>query len=312
MPVIRLDRDNDRGRDITVEVFAAIDMVVCRGIRLQEPLGTVDSVTEGDVFQLRREARPQRIALPVDGRSNGCPSALPVARHRLMSMRGEMISIVVLLREGELLIVPQSPLLASEMYTLIDSTEEAGPLEGLGPVVAAFSAGTSIFLGDGRSCAIERLKPGDMVLTRDNGGQPLRWIGRSSMAAGGPLSPIVFRAGSMGNLDDLIVAPTHRMFIFPHSTDDRWSGLIGTRHGVLVEARHLVDNATICPLPEGIVDLYALVFDRHEVIYAEGVPCESHLVTEATLRQMPATMAAELRERFPRLQHRPHFALSKR
>lgn len=296
--------------DVMVEVFAAADFPVRTGIREGDPLGSPDEVAEGDIFALRANACAQRIRVPVDGEPNAVAAARPIARHTLMSSRAEMVSIVVLQRGAERLILPQSPLLARERYTLIASCGETGPLQGLGPVLAAFSGGTSITLADGRARRIEALAPGDVVLTRDHGGQPLRWIGQSSMAGGGPLAPVVFRAGSLGNPEDLIVAPTQRMFVFPHGGDENnWAGLTGQRQGVLVEARHLVDQRTIQQLSEGIYDLYALVFDRHEIVYAEGIPCESHLVTEATLRQMPEPMARELRDRFPALRHRPHYAL---
>ncbi|MFB2531159.1 Hint domain-containing protein [Paracoccus sp. p4-l81] len=297
------------GSDIQVEVFAASDFSVIRGICTGDSLGLADQVNPGDVYALTPGAQAQRILIPVDGQANAVPAANPVARHHLMSSRGESVMVVVLHRNDGLLILPQSPLLIGEDYTLIEATPYSGPLEGLGSVIAAFSAGTAIILADGSSRPIERLQPGDLVLTRDHGGQPLRWIGQSSLAGGGPLAPIVFRAGCLGNLDDLIVAPTQRMFVFPHEEGAAWAGLTGARHGVLIEARHLVDSQTICPLPEGIVDLFALVFDQHEVIYAEGIPCESHLVTEATLRQIPEPMARELRDRFPAMRHRPHYAV---
>lgn len=303
------NKDRPGPGDVLVEVFAAADFRVCMGIRLGDALGGVDDVTEGDVYTLRDHARAQRLLLPVDGRPNASDPAHPIARHTLMSSRGDMVSIVVLQRRGERLILPQSPLLARQTYTLIASSAQTGPLQGLGPVLAAFSGGTSIIMGDGSTRRIETLAPGDRVLTRDHGPQLLRWIGQSTMAGGGPLAPVVFRAGSMGNPEDLIVAPTQRMFVFPRSTDPDWAGLTGERQGILVEARHLVDRQTIQQLSEGIYDLYALVFDQHEIIYAEGIPCESHLVTEATLRQMPEPMARELRDRFPGLRHRPHYAL---
>ncbi len=293
--------------EITVEVLPAAAFAVARGFRVGEPIGTCDEVTPGDVFQLDPEATPQRLALPVEARGAAAPVA--VARHRLMSGRGDLVGVVVLARGKDRLILPQTPLLACEGYTLIDSTADPGPLRGLGPVIAALAHGTGIILADGSTARIETLRPGVRVLTRDHGAQPLRWLGRSTLTGTGHSAPVVFRAGTMGNPEDLIVAPTHRMFVFPHAGEDSFAGLTGHRRGVLVEARHLIDHRMIVPLPDTTIDLYALVFDAHEIIYAGGIPCESHLVTEATLRQMPEAMSEELRARFPELRHRPHYAL---
>lgn len=46
--------------------------------------------------------------------------------------------------------------------------------------VTCFAAGTMITTPDGPG-AVETLRPGDLVVTRDRGPQPLRWIGRQSV-----------------------------------------------------------------------------------------------------------------------------------
>jgi hypothetical protein len=55
------------------------------------------------------------------------------------------------------------------------------------------------------------------------------------------------------------------------------------------------------------VEYYSLVFDRHEIVYAEGVATESLLVNPATLPRLPEALMAELRVQLPGLDQRPHF-----
>ncbi|MGL5012449.1 MAG: Hint domain-containing protein, partial [Paracoccaceae bacterium] len=57
----------------------------------------------------------------------------------------------------------------------------------------------------------------------------------------------------------------------------------------------------------GMVDYFSLVFDAHEIIYAEGIPAESLMVTEATLNRLPPELAAEVKAQFPGLSHNQHF-----
>jgi hypothetical protein len=55
------------------------------------------------------------------------------------------------------------------------------------------------------------------------------------------------------------------------------------------------------------VDWFSLVFDRHEIIYAEGIPCESLQVSEATVARLPPDLAEEIHARFPGLRQSQHF-----
>jgi hypothetical protein len=69
--------------------------------------------------------------------------------------------------------------------------------------IICFARGTRILTPRG-PVAIEALRPGDMVLTRDNGLQPIRWINSRRVAATGDFAPVH---------SDLIVSPQHRMLL---------------------------------------------------------------------------------------------------
>ncbi len=60
---------------------------------------------------------------------------------------------------------------------------------------------------------VERIAPGDLVLTRDHGARAVLWTGMRRIVAEGDLAPIVIAAGMLGNRREIIVAPQHRVCI---------------------------------------------------------------------------------------------------
>ena len=118
---------------------------------------------------------------------------------------------------------------------------------------------------------IERLQPGDQVITEDSGPQPVRWIGMREVPALGRFLPVRLRAPYFGLRRDLVVAPEQRVQIDTVEVEY----LFGERR-VLVEARHLVNG--VSALPERhhrTLKLYHVLLDRHEVLTAAGGRVES-------------------------------------
>ena len=66
---------------------------------------------------------------------------------------------------------------------------------------------TRITMATGAQVPVEDLRPGDRILTRDDGPQPLRWIGQRTTRASGLFAPVLIRAGTLNNARDLVVAP---------------------------------------------------------------------------------------------------------
>lgn len=163
----------------------------------------------------------------------------------------------------------------------------------VGPV-PCFVAGTLIDTARGR-VAVEDLCPGDLVATRDSGFQALRWTGRVTVPGLGEHAPIRFMAGSMGNDRVLEVSPNHRMLV------EGWKAeLYFGEEEVLVAAKHLVNGDTILRCPRGDVTYVHLLFDRHEVIFAEGAAAESLHPGDLILKGEGET-AREIRALFPEL-----------
>lgn len=155
------------------------------------------------------------------------------------------------------------------------------PLADSAPVrhdVICFTTDTLIATPQGQR-AIAALRAGDMVLTRDNGPQPLLWLGQTALSGLAlrrhpHLRPIRLRRGALLRdtpQEDLCVSPAHRILVQgPHA-----AALFGCDE-VLVRAADLVNYRAIAPdLALHGVTYAHLLFERHQIIFANGVPCES-------------------------------------
>ena len=168
-------------------------------------------------------------------------------------------------------------------------------------VMPCFTPGTLIETARG-PLAVEALVPGDLVLTRDNGPQRLRWVGKRALSLADlivqpRLRPLRIAAGSLGQglpLRDLVVSPQHRMLI----EGARAEMLFGEPE-VLVAARHLGAEDL---LPQGVTYIH-LLFDAHEIIRAEGAWTESFQPAARMLSEMEAETRAEIEALFPELHH---------
>ena len=135
-------------------------------------------------------------------------------------------------------------------------------------LLPCFVAGTRIATPAGHR-QIETLHPGDLVLTRHDGPQPLCRTLRQQMPATGPLAPIRIAAHTFGDHGTLFVAPHHRILIC-----DPLAELLFGGPEVLVAAHDLVNDHSIRICEGGRVDYVHILFDRPQVIWAEGVLTE--------------------------------------
>lgn len=135
--------------------------------------------------------------------------------------------------------------------------------------VTCFTAGTLIATPTGE-VAIEALKIGDLVKTLDHGAQVIRWIGSTKVQASEKFVPIVIAKNALGNTRALKVSQQHRMLL----TGWRAELLFGVNE-VLAPAVHLVNGDTIYQSEGGEVEYFHMMFDTHEIIFAEGCPSES-------------------------------------
>jgi len=157
-----------------------------------------------------------------------------------------------------------------------------------------FTPGTLIAVPGG-AVAVEALAVGDAVVTLDHGPQAVRWIGRQRVDGTGALAPVRFETGALGNSRPLLVSPQHRMLVTGwraevHFATDR----------ALVAARHLAGLPGVAVTPMREVEYIHVMFDRHEIVLAEGIPSESFHPGGLLAERDPA-VRAEILAVFPEL-----------
>ncbi|ESW61635.1 MAG: hemolysin-type calcium-binding region [Rhodobacter sp. CACIA14H1] len=142
--------------------------------------------------------------------------------------------------------------------------------------------------------AVEDIRDGMLVETMDNGLQPVRRVLSKVVDGTGALAPVVFDAGVLGNARSLRVSPHHRMMV------TGWRAELATGEPeILVEARHLVDRAGVRVEPVASVEYFHLLFDRHEIVFAEGAPTESYHPFAADAASLSPATLAEIVAIFP-------------
>ncbi len=150
---------------------------------------------------------------------------------------------------------------------------DGAPLDMMGLV-----RGTKVMTEDGPR-PVEDLEIGDLVETKDDGLQPVRWIarrrvGRAELAADPTLRPVRLRADALGDgipEHELSVAPGLRTLVSGwrcqvlFGEDEVLAPAIGLRNDHAVVTEHGGEG----------VDYVHLMFDAHQVIFAEGLEVES-------------------------------------
>jgi len=196
-----------------------------------------------------------------------------------------------------------------ETLTVVEATEGPG---GFGQpdipagdlVVPCFTPGTMIATPDG-PVAVESLSLGDRVITLDHGAQRVRWIDAvhldvEALRANPALRPIRLRAGALGSgrpCRDMLLSPQHRVLL----SGWRAELLFGTGE-MLAAARHLVNDGSISVAHDiRAVTYIHFMFDRHELVLADGLAAESFLPGPMTLSAMEAGPRDELLGLFPAL-----------
>lgn len=161
--------------------------------------------------------------------------------------------------------------------------------------LACFTRGVCVDTATG-PCPIEEIEEESLVHTLDNGLQPVRRVLAKKVDGTGALAPVVFRAGVIGNVRDLVVSPNHRVLLAGWQAE-----LITGGPEVLATARDLVNDKTVFRLRMEEVEYFHLLFDRHEIILTEGAASESFhpLLPDSVSRS--AAALEELIRLFPHL-----------
>ncbi|NRP12289.1 MULTISPECIES: Hint domain-containing protein [unclassified Aliiroseovarius] len=293
---------------LTLPVHDAGDFRVVQGVNEGDALGDASELLLEDDYALITPRTPLlSMTIPdhdgplciAEGSEVGTPGA-PVFLDCVLTFmppHGETLEAIVLVettpdrtRIAAIYLYPLTPMRSGVQYTLVTINTENPRARLAQTASVSFTRGTRITLTDGRQAPIETLAPGDRILTRDSGPQPIRWIGQQTVRATGAFAPITIAAGALNNEAELTLSPSHRLFIY-----QRVDALKAGQKEVLVRARDLVGGPDVTRSEGGFVDYYQLLFDKHEIIYAEGIPAESLFVDQINSPALPEGLAPHAR-----------------
>jgi len=183
---------------------------------------------------------------------------------------------------------------------------DAGTLtfQDIEEIIPCFTPGTMIATPQGER-PVQDLAVGDRVITRDNGIQHIRWVGRRDMTGQelnsvAHLRPVLIRQGALGKglpERDMLVSPQHRVLMASDKT-----ALYFDEAEVLVAAKHLTDMDGIDVVEVSGTTYIHVMFDQHEVILSDGAWTESFQPGDQTLAAMGDAQRAEILELFPELE----------
>ncbi len=179
--------------------------------------------------------------------------------------------------------------------------------QSLGGIIC-FTPGTRILTERGL-VAVQDIRVGDRVQTKDNGYDHVHWTGQKQVSgarlfAMPHLAPVLMRPGSLreGVPDEgLLVSPDHRVVLRGPRAQEAFGA-----DEVLVAARDLVnDTDVIIDHSVRAVTYHHLLLSQHQIVFANGVETESFHPASAAF----ATMGIEDRDRLfadmPNLRHDP-------
>jgi Hint domain len=190
---------------------------------------------------------------------------------------------------------------------------EVGLNNSLGAIIddisllICFVAGTLIDTPEGAR-RVEDLRPGDLVSTADRGPQRVCWVGRRTvtrdeMRRDPRLWPVTIAAAAFGPEQparDLAVSRQHRILRGGWACELHFA-----EPEVLIPAHRLVNGRTVrLDQPRGDVTYVHFLCDRHEIVFAEGLPSESFYPSPQSLEGVEAEAQAELLLIFPELRSR--------
>ncbi|MDV7145015.1 Hint domain-containing protein [Tropicimonas sp. TH_r6] len=251
--------------------------------------GQVMHMPDRDMLELEEDQLLDRGFLLTDGRRAFAASIIETdtGRDRLVAFLGDL--------------PPGDTDLWVARVTTTSRAEARARMAPTGGVIC-FAAGTPIATPKGR-VSVEALQPGDLVETRDDGPQPILWVGSRKISGARlhlepHLRPIRIVADAFGAArpePDLLVSRGHRLLMA-----GRGPRALFAEREVLVRAEDLLGRPGVSEdLDVTQVTYVHLMLDRHQVLTAAGMPCESFHPDEADLFALAPTDRAVLERQHP-------------
>ena len=170
--------------------------------------------------------------------------------------------------------------------------------------VVCFARDTQIQTIEGQK-PVQELNVGDLIFTRDNGYQPIRWIGQRSYSRAALqdqswLRPIKMRAGALGHgipSMDMTVSQQHRIMVNSRITQRMFGD-----DGALIAAKKLTWlNGVDEVRPDEGVEYYHILCDAHQIIEANVAASETMLAGPQATRMLSDIQKDEIRTAVPAL-----------
>lgn len=302
-------------------VYRAEDFVASDGANMGDALSFASELILDDIYELPFGTAPLRLGvlagqdthfrISPDSETGTARATLVLdSALSFMSDDGGMHDALLMVEvdsdgnAAQIYLVPLTALRSGVEYRLVGIDTDTARQKFAQVACVSFTRGTHITLSSGEQRLIESLNIGDRILTRDDGVQAVRWIGQTTVRAVGDFAPIKIQAGTLNNEHDLIVSPDHRLFIYQRS-DEVGAG----RAEILVKARHLVNGSSVTVMDGGFVDYFQLLFDSHQIVYAEGIAAETMLIDTRTKPVLPDELSASLGDVIPGHSDLPHAGL---
>jgi hypothetical protein len=282
------------------------------GVNRGDALELSDTLCLGDSYRLAVEADALRIellgAVFLDTIATGyrlanAPEVLVDLGPTLtmMTQAGGLTSMRSLMIDGDSFLLPLGAVDLFSPLTIIAQAPDLAPLPLADPTCLAFTRGTRIAVQDGRLVAIEDLKPADKLLTRAGRAASVRAVLSQTVPAIGRATRVVIREGAFANETELVVAADHRLYV-----PARRSDLDPDGPDRMEPAIKLVNGLTVTADAGGRTEYFQVLLDQHEVIYAEGIPCESFLLTNASRAGLTDALAVQVAASGVKEAHVPH------
>lgn len=170
--------------------------------------------------------------------------------------------------------------------------------------VVCFAAGTLITTKRG-PVAVEDLVSGDLVLNKDDEYQPLvlnmrRDLAQADLEENNKLRPIRISAGALGKglpKRDLLVSRQHRLMVNSKIAER----MFGTTEALIAAVKLTGLPGIFVDRDVKTISYHHLLFDAHEVIFAEDTPAESLFTGAEALKTLAPEAREEIMTLFPQI-----------
>ena len=255
------------------------------------------SVSDDEAMLQENDAAPaQTLAAPVTISGKSCaPGGHVETEHSLLLMPkgatdpADGVEVHVISIDNAIVGLSATDRLVEGQSYIVESEISISPTVLYSDLVVCFAAGTAILTPSGLR-RVETLRPGDLVLTADDGPQPLAWVGRQVARGTGRTAPVRIARGALGAQRDLYLSPQHRL-VLPQPGGGE----------VLLAAKALLGRPGVRRAPRVRIQYHHLLFERHQVVFADGAAAESLYPGPMALRSLGAGSRAAIGRALPGL-----------